>query len=642
MAFIFEIEYDAPYRYICDFIKALAEEEGAVVSVVQSRRTITLIGNEADRRLVPFLQKLAENLPASLFTKGSGHRIIDKPMPNIGDEIMPRLPHAIGLCPRCTKEMLDPASRRYYYPFTACNCCGAHYPFFESYPYERTNTLMRFLVPCERCEEELQSNPFRRDYPLISCHACGIPVRINDAGSEHRANDAGSFEKLFEIAAKAIENGKRVRIKTLNGWRLFFDAAQVKTESEKVMLMLDTTKFEYHCAVNKDEVHAVSSIERPMIRAAVSNENLIDLYGKTTPLKYPDDGFTTLLARELMRLGYEHVAYLECDFDTDADCIVDYDVAIEPQRDTHLFIYESGRFFVEGERGIFPFPFERRADRIVVAHEMATVPWREGVLIDRMEKFDSAEASALYLLEKETVPLKHSNTIRFSQETASVLSVLMEHGKERESAIGVYFGEEPTFIHHNGKKPIVAVPAMEFAAGELREKIASLREGSDQLVANFESKYPKLAERLFGSEGARNIFEAAAVIMDLPEKDFDAIGREAMKFQGKGGLQIDTKVDGNRFDPYAFAASLISYRLAGVESVLLAYSIFESFGDYVVEIASQLKVKAKAEHIVLCGRAFGNPSLFSRVQKKFGHQNFLMNRVLPIDRENLLLGALAL
>jgi len=82
--------------------------------------------------------------------------------------------------------------------------------------------------------------------------------------------------------------------------------------------------------------------------------------------------------------------------------------------------------------------------------------------------------------------------------------------------------------------------------------------------------------------------------------------------------------------------------MAEVESVLLAYSIFESFGDYVTEIATQLKVKAKAEHIVLCGRAFGNPSLFSRVQKKFGHQSFLMNRILPIDRENALLGALAL
>ncbi len=641
MAFVFEMEYAAPHSYIGRYIEALAEESGARVSVLQSGGKLTLVGDPSDERLAPFLERLGKELPASLFMGESSHRIDEMPPPSFRKKEREAIPHATGLCSRCMKEIFDVSSRRYYYPFTSCSCCGAQYPFFEHYPFVRENTLMRFFVPCEACRNELEKNPFRRDYPLVSCHDCGIPVRMRDRSKERFANDAGSFKKMFEVVARAIADGKRVRIKTLFGQRLFYDAAKVALEKDRTMLLVDGGKLQKLCAVIEEEKHAVLSIERPTIHAAVADEELFGIYGRVTRLKYPDEGFTILLARELLELGYDQVAYEPCDETEEADYVIDFDIAIGPQRETHLFINKSTRFFVEGERAVFPLALKRRSDRIVAGHGMALVPGKESLLIDRMEKFESADASALYLLEGEEIPLEHSRTVSFSQETGSVLSVLVEHGKERESAIGVHFGEEPTFIYHNGKKPIVAVPAMEFSAGALRERIAGLREGSDRLVANFESKYPDIAERLFKGD-VGNIFEAAAVIMELPKVGFEAVGKEAMKFRGKGGLQVDTKIEGNRFDPYAFVASLMSYKMAEVESVLLAYSIFESFGDYVTEIASQLKVKAKAEHIVLCGRAFGNPSLFSRVQKKFGHQRFLMNRILPIDRENALLGALAL
>ena len=183
---------------------------------------------------------------------------------------------------------------------------------------------------------------------------------------------------------------------------------------------------------------------------------------------------------------------------------------------------------------------------------------------------------------------------------------------------------------------------MAFDSAELRTKLSGLRDGSDRLLENFSVKFPEIAEKLFDEKSVKDVFDAAAVIMGIPGHGLEAVGREALRFQGKGGVQVDTKIDRNRFDPYAFIASLMSYKVAGVDSALLAFSIFESFGDYVTDIAMQLKAKAKAEHIVLCGRAFGNPSLFSRVKKKFGNQEFLMNKVLPIDRENALVGALTL
>ncbi|WP_456451853.1 Kae1-like domain-containing protein [Hydrogenimonas sp.] len=640
MAFVFEMIYKAPHTYIRRFVEALAEEEGVDLSVVQSGEALTLMGDESDPKLAPFLRKLGELLPASLYMEGSGHRTVPGPVPRLQEEAVEPLPVSIGLCPRCMKEIFDPASRRYYYPFAMCGCCGFQYPFFEHYPYGRENTLMRFFAPCEACVEELAANPFRRDFPLVSCHECGIPVRMSEGRRERYANDPGSFKTLFEAAAGAVAKGKRVKVKTLAGWRLFFDAAQVEAE-KKAMLLLDAAGATHYCALIEPERHALLSVERPLLYAAVADEGLRTLYGPTTPLKYPDEGFTLLLAKELRALGYGHVAFAPCDEETAADLVVDYDLALAFQPEMRLFVNKSVRFVAEGERGVFPQRRRGRGERVVVAHGMAAVPEGDGVLIDEMERFESAEATQLWLMEGEEVPLAHSDTRRFDQARASAMSVLVEHGLTRESAVACYFGDEPTFVYHNGKEPIVAVPPMVFDADALQERLRTLREGSDRLVANFAAKFPATAERLFGG-GVGDIFDAAACIMALPESGLEAVGLEALKFHGKGGLQVDTKVRDNRFDPYAFVASLMSYRLAGVETPLLAFSIFESFGDYVSEIMTQLKTKAKADHLVLCGRAFGNPSLFSRVQQKLGAGTFLMNRAVPIDRENALLGALAL
>ncbi len=642
MAFVFELNFRAPHNYIKCFIEALAKEEGVNVSVARSHNTITLVGDEKDEKLSVFLQKLGSVLPASFHMTGSSHRIISEAVPILKNIIDRPLPHAVGLCTYCMKDIFDPASRRYYYPFTMCNCCGPQYPFFEEYPFDREHTLMRFFTPCKSCEKELASSPFRRDFPLISCHVCGVPVCMRDGAKERYANDAESFKTLFEVAAKALDDKKSVKIKTMAGWRLFFDASKTKREMDKVMLLTDAAQAECYCALIKPEVYALLSIERPLIHATVADESLRKIYGETTSLKYPDEGFTILLARELIEIGHGHIAYIPCDEDTKADFTIDFDLPIDPQRELRLSINKSVYLIVEGERGIFPQKRKKRSDRIVAAYGMAAVPTQEGMLFDRMEKIGKAEASQLWVLEGEDPILHHSNTRYFSQDIASVMSVLYEHEKMHESAIGCYFGKEPTFIFHNGKKPMVAVPAMAFSPKDLGARLSSLREGSDRLVENFTKKFPRIAEKLFEREEVLDIFDAAACIMELEDESLERVEKEALKFHGKGGLQIDTKLKNNRFDPYAFIASIMSYRLAGVESPLLAYSIFESFGDYVVEIITELKSRSKADNIVLCGRTFGNPSLFSRVQKKLGVKSFLMNESLPIDRENALFGALAL
>ena len=51
----------------------------------------------------------------------------------------------IATCDDCRAELLDPADRRYHYPFTNCTNCGPRFTIIEALPYDRERTTMRRL-----------------------------------------------------------------------------------------------------------------------------------------------------------------------------------------------------------------------------------------------------------------------------------------------------------------------------------------------------------------------------------------------------------------------------------------------------------------------------------------------------------------
>jgi hydrogenase maturation factor HypF (carbamoyltransferase family) len=128
-------------------------------------------------------------------------------------------------------------------------------------------------------------------------------------------------------------------------------------------------------------------------------------------------------------------------------------------------------------------------------------------------------------------------------------------------------------------------------------------------------------------------------MIGLEVESFDGISAEALTFMGKGGLLIDTKVEDNRFNDYAFLASLMSFKLSGVENSLLCYSIYESFGDYIADIVTQLSDKTKSTTLTLSGETFSNQALWGRIQRNLSVRNPLLNQRYPIGKENIIYGA---
>ncbi len=671
MYFIFEIAFSSNKNYIANLIRAYAKQEKMEVDVLQTTNKIIMTFHKEDENLEQFLLGIEDVIPASLFLgKGKHYFSDDKP------KLMPvenvDLPLNIAPCPTCQKEMFDVSSRRYFYPFTSCNNCGSQHPFLTKYPYTRANTTMKFLVPCMACEEERKSNALRADYPLISCIECGIALRMLDRETEHMALNKGDYRKLFKASAGAIASGQTVLMKTMHGYRKFFnpnkDLDLVKnlgfttnslemglsknpytfgktgeaSVSLSTLLMVSAAGFNEHLMMVEQEFNALLSIERPLLRVATKSDALKRVYGSSVLVKYPDDGMTMLLAGEAVKHGLEYVAYVECESDEEADFLVDFDMPINSQKDMKIFINQDTKLFVSGERILYPAQVKGNKNRVSVAHDLACVEVEEKRIIDSLEVFDSVNTDEIYVLENEDFESGHANEHRFEQYKASMMSVLSEHYKVGQKAIGVHFDGSLNFLYYNGKSVINAVPPIPFESDNLWEKIRTLREGSDRLVGNYKKAYPEIWERLDTLEGDMDIFEVTAITLGLEDESFEGISSEALSFLGKGGLQIDTRVKDNRFDNYAFLTSIMSYQLGDVENNYMCYSIYESFGDYIGEIVPQLCDKVGSNIVVLTGETFANQSLYGRIQRTLGQKNPIMNKNFPIGKENAVHGALYL
>jgi len=641
MAFVLEIQTTSSQNYLYNTIISIVKTFHLPANISQRDGKIICAFASEHENLQKCLDTIAQKLPASIFLKASKSYETEEDA-SLLLELKNEYPLNLGLCPSCQKEMFDVSSRRYYYPFTSCSCCGGNYSFLHAYPYERKNTSMKFVVPCTSCEEEIQNVGLRESHYINSCQECGVPVRLVNKTTERYANDAGSFRTMFEVAAKALKDDKKLLIKTTMGYRLFYQAQKMHDAS--LLMMINAAKITDHLSLITEEFNALLSIERPILHVTLKNETLKEILGRNTAyVKYPDDGFCILLGAELQKLGVDFIAYEDVDANCDADMLMDYDLEISGQKDMRVFLNKDVSFIAGGDRVSFPSHNLQKRDILSIADEYIGFAKKSHMFFDKMEHFDSLHVERVNVIEG-TEETYHSNQHIFMRDEASFMSVIAEHNVFNERCVGAYFDEEPSFLYYDGKNVVRVVPPKAFDGKNIIEDIKNLREGSDRLVVNLEKNMPQIYEKLVRLQEREDVklFEAVAILLGIKDESMRGVVNEAMKFVGKGGIQIDTHVSDNRFDHAAFLSSIISYQLADVSTSILAYSIFESFGDYFNDILQELKSKTKATQIILCGTHFSNQSLFSRMQRNLKMSPPLMNKSYPIGKENAVVGGVYL
>ena len=204
-------------------------------------------------------------------------------VPSRGGAVRSAVAADTATCPECMSEVLDPANRRYRYPFTNCTHCGPRFSIISAIPYDRANTSMAAFPMCGQCRSEYEDPADRRFHAQPNaCAVCGPQLWLEDAAGKRLTGTDGS--DVIETTARLLRQGRIVAIKGIGGIHLACDAT-----NETAVQTLRQRKHRYHkpfamMATDIDMVARfaeVGAVEADLLRQRAAPIVVLEAAGET-------------------------------------------------------------------------------------------------------------------------------------------------------------------------------------------------------------------------------------------------------------------------------------------------------------------------------------------------------------------------
>jgi hydrogenase maturation protein HypF len=189
-----------------------------------------------------------------------------------GEAVQTLISPDVAICSDCLRELLDPADRRYCYPFINCTNCGPRFTIVRDIPYDRPHTSMAGFRMCPDCQGEYDDPRNRRFHAQPNaCWRCGPQVELWG----NKGNRIVTRDPIAEAVA-GLEAGVVVAIKGLGGFHLAVDATnraavallrerKRRVEKPFAIMVPNMQAAEAFCEVDDAGRNALQLMERPIV-----------------------------------------------------------------------------------------------------------------------------------------------------------------------------------------------------------------------------------------------------------------------------------------------------------------------------------------------------------------------------------------
>ncbi|MFL0646273.1 carbamoyltransferase HypF [Cylindrospermopsis raciborskii UAM/DH-BiRr] len=257
---------------------------------------IRIVGSE--EKITAFVQQLYDHCPPL----AQIHELIRSPLSGSndfhGDEltefiISPSMETPVkteivpdaATCDECQKEIFDPFSRYFRYPFTNCTHCGPRLSIMQAIPYDRNNTSMVDFPMCGECNQEYEDVNNRRFHAQpVACFRCGPRAWLERADGQPITGDMFSMLDEVDAVCTLLQKGEIVAIKGLGGFHLACDATQ-ETVVEKLrqrkkryhkpfaLMARDINIISQYCQISDLEKDLLTSPAAPIVLLKINPQN---------------------------------------------------------------------------------------------------------------------------------------------------------------------------------------------------------------------------------------------------------------------------------------------------------------------------------------------------------------------------------